>query len=90
MDLPEDLLENVSEGLPEIDEQIAESQGTFLQLDNLGQLFNDASTNTTRSFPRDSLLSRSFDRPDSGASTTRTEDDEERRPSWFSASSPDG
>jgi len=74
---------------PQIDQPPIEAQGTFVQLENLGQLFGNTALSTTHSFPKKSLLSRSFDRP-FGASSAATLENDGRRPSWWSMSSSNG
>lgn len=68
-------------------DQLAEPQGTFVQLDSLGQLFGEAPTSTTHRFPKRSLLSRSYDRPQELPNTIGVTNDEGRRPSDWSMAS---
>jgi len=70
--------------------EIVECQGTFLQLNNLGQLFGDACTSTTHKFPKMSLLSQSYDKPRHLPSTTTVKSEEGRRPSDWSMASSNG
>jgi len=74
---------------PQADQPPIEAQGTFVQLEHLSQLFGNINLSTTNSFPKKSLLSRSFDRP-FGTSSTAAIEDESRRPSWWSMSSSNG